>query len=101
MVYSLNNPKILRITMPKTNTRVTIDIPTVDHKKLKMLAAYHGKSMREIFVELIERGLEDYQECSKNHIPNEVTKKALENTKIRKGLKKADSVEELFKKLGK
>lgn len=46
--------------MAKTNTRVTVDIPTVDHKKLKILAAYHGKSMREIFVELIERGLEEY-----------------------------------------
>ncbi len=86
--------------MAKTTTRVTVDIPTVDHKKLKMLAAYHGKSMREIFVELIEHGLEHYQECSEDHTPNEVTKRALENVKIRKGLKKADTVEELFKKLG-
>ncbi len=84
----------------KTNTRVTVDIPTVDHKKLKMLAAFHGKSMREIFVELIEHGLEHYQECPENHTPNEVTKKALENVKTRKGLKKAATVEELFKKLG-
>ena len=85
--------------MSKPNTRVTVDIPTVDHKKLKMLAAYHGKSMREIFVELIEHGLEHYQECPENHIPNETTLKALENAKNRKGLKKASSVEELFKKL--
>ena len=86
--------------MSKTNTRVTVDIPTVDHKRLKMLAAYHGKSMREIFVELIERGLEDYKECPEDHTPNETTKKALANAKARKGLKKADSVEDLFKKLG-
>lgn len=86
--------------MPKINTRVTVDIPTVDHKKLKMLAAYHGKSMREIFVELIERGLEQYQECLEDHTPNEETKKALESVKARKGLKKAASVEELFKILG-
>ena len=84
----------------KTNTRVTVDIPTVDHKKLKMLAAFHGKSMREIFVELIEHGLEHYQECPENHTPNEITKKALENVKNKKGLKKAATVEELFKKLG-
>ena len=83
--------------MPKPNTRVTVDIPTVDHKKLKMLAAYHGKSMREIFVELIERGLEHYQECPDGHIPNETTKKAIEDTEARKGLKKAVSVEDLFK----
>ncbi len=86
--------------MAKSNTRVTVDIPTVDHKKLKMLAAYHGKSMREIFVELIEHGLEHYQECAEDHTPNETTKKALENVKTRKGLKKTDTVEELFKKLG-
>ena len=83
----------------KTNTRVTVDIPTVDHKKLKMLAAFHGKSMREIVVELIEHGLEHYQECPENHEPNETTKKTLENVKTRKGLKKAETVEELFKKL--
>jgi hypothetical protein len=39
--------------MSKDITRVTIDIFAVDHNKLKMLAAYHGKSMREIFIELI------------------------------------------------
>ena len=85
--------------MPKTNTRITIDIPTVDHKKLKMLAAYYGKSMREVFIEFIKHGLEYYQECSKDHTPNETTKKALENVKKRKGLKEAKTVEELFKKL--
>jgi hypothetical protein len=84
---------------PKTNTRVTVDIPTIDHKKLKMLAAYHGKSMREIFVELIEHGLEHYQECSESHIPNETTQQALKNVLTKKGLQKTDSVEALFKKL--
>ena len=83
----------------KTNTRVTVDIPTIDHKKLKMLAAYHGKSMREIFVELIEHGLKHYEECPEDHTPNEVTKKALENIETKKGFKKAATVKELFKKL--
>jgi len=85
--------------MSKPNTRVTVDIPTRDHKKLKVLAAYHGKSMREIFVELIERGLEGYPECSHEHTPNEVTQKALENVHASKGLQKAYTVEELIKKL--
>jgi hypothetical protein len=88
-----------RTMPPKTNTRVTVDIPTIDHKKLKMLAAYHGKSMREIFVELIERGLDHYEECTQSHVPNEVTKKAIENARARKGLHKAASVADLFKKL--
>ena len=83
----------------KTNTRVTVDIPTIDHKRLKMIAAFYGKTMKEIFVELIERGLEQYQECAESHEPNETTKKAIENVNKRKGLKKAASVDELFKKL--
>jgi len=81
-------------------TRVTVDIPTLDHKKLKMLAAYHSKSMREVLVEMLERGLEQYDEaCPFSHEPNETTKKALENVKKRKGLKSVSSVDELFKKL--
>lgn len=88
------------MSAPKPNTRITVDIPTVDHKRLKMIAAYYGKTMRDIFVELIERGLESYQECAHDHTPNEVTTKTLEDVKNRKGLKKAESVEDLFKKLG-
>ena len=84
----------------KTNTRITVDIPTADHKKLKMLAAFHSKSMREVFIELIEHGLEHYQECPENHEPNAATRKALENVRTRKGLKRASTVEELIKKLG-
>ena len=83
----------------RTNTRVTIDIPTVDHKRLKLLAAFYGKSMKEIFVEIIEEGLDRYQECTASHEPNETTKQSLENAKKGKGLKKATSVEDLFKKL--
>lgn len=81
------------------NTRVTVDIPTIDHKKLKMLAAFHGKSMRELFIELIEHGLEHYQECPESHELNKVTKKALEDVKNKKGLEEAVSIDELFNKL--
>lgn len=83
----------------KPSTRVTVDIPTIDHKKLKLLAAFHGKSMREIFIEIIEHGLENYPECSYDHTPNEKVLKSLEDVKTRKGLTKASTVEELFKKL--
>jgi len=39
------------------------------------------------------------RQCSENHIPNEITKKAIESVKANRGLKKAVTVEELFKKL--
>lgn len=35
-------------------SRITIDIPKEDHKRLKALAALEGKSMREIIIESIE-----------------------------------------------
>lgn len=40
-----------------------------------------------------------YQECPKDHTPNDTTKKALKLVKKRKGLKKVETVEKLFKKL--
>lgn len=39
--------------------RFTIDIPIEMHKRLKALAAIHGKSMREIVVESIVEQLKD------------------------------------------
>lgn len=36
-------------------SRITIDIPLEDHKKLKMLAAMKGVSMRDIVMEAIKR----------------------------------------------
>ena len=35
-------------------SRITIDIPKEDHKRLKALAALEGKSMRELIMESIE-----------------------------------------------
>lgn len=77
-------------------SRITIDIPKVDHRKLKALAALHDKSMREIIIELIEEHLN----CSKPHYPNKKTQKALANVQAGKDLVEADSVDDLFKKLG-
>lgn len=60
-----------------------------------MIAAFQGKSMHTVFIELIEHGLEQY-ECSLAHEPNAITKKALENTRNNKGFKKANTIKELF-----
>jgi hypothetical protein len=63
------------------------------------LAACYGTSMKEILVDLVHNGLESYQECKLDHTPNATTKKAIEDARTRKGMKKFDSVEELFKEL--
>ena len=38
----------------KNLSRITIDIPHEQHKKLKSIAALEGKSMREVIIESIE-----------------------------------------------
>jgi len=77
-----------------TLSRITIDIPREDHKRLKSLAAILGKSMREIVIESIEERL-----LSAN-FPNEETLKAIKNVEQKKGMLKAKDAGDLFKKLG-
>ncbi len=87
----------------RTNTRLTFEMPAASHKKLKMVATYYGKTMREILNELIEDGLDNYEEryeaCLESHEPNETTKQAIEDARKKKGSRKFASVEDLFKKL--
>lgn len=42
--------------------------------------------MREIFIELIEHGLEHHEECQLSHESNEITKEALKKIKAKKGI---------------
>jgi hypothetical protein len=75
-------------------SRMTIDIPKTDHKKLKTLSVLLGKSMREIVVESIENYLKNAK------IPNKKTLKAIRAVENGKGLIRAKNAEDLFKKLG-
>lgn len=77
-------------------SRITIDIPKKDHKRLKAMAALQGKSMREIIL----KSLEEHLHCQYDHTPNEETIKAISQSKSRKGLVKAKDAEDFFKKLG-
>jgi len=38
----------------KKLSRITLDIPQEDHKKLKTIAAVLGKSMRELIIESLQ-----------------------------------------------
>jgi hypothetical protein len=75
-------------------SRITVDIPKIDHKKLKAMAALTSRSMREIIVASIE----EYLSSAKN--PNKVTLKAIEDAEKGKGLTASKDVKDLFKKLG-
>lgn len=75
-------------------SRITIDISKSDHKKLKAIAAIQGKSMREIVIQSIEK----YFKTA--NVPNDETRKSIENIEKGKNLVRAKDAEDLFKKLG-
>jgi len=84
-------------------SRITVDIPKIDHKKLKAMAANLGVSMREIILESIKerlaaQGQDD--ECPYNHVPNEETIKAIKRAKNKKNLVRVKDMDEFRKKLG-
>ena len=76
-------------------SRLTIDFPEEDHKKLKTFAAIEGRSMREIIVEWVHERLYG------SHVPNAKTLKAIEQVEKRKNLVECKDIDDLFKKLGK
>lgn len=75
-------------------SRMTLDIPAEDHKRLKALAAVLGKSMREIVAEWIHGNL--YSE----NTPNAETMKAIESIEKGKDLIVSKDAEDFFRKLG-
>lgn len=75
-------------------SRITIDIPIKDHKRLKALAAVMGTSMRELVADWIHSNL-----TSKN-VPNAKTLKAINSIESGKNLIISKNADEMFKKLG-
>ncbi|MBU6384024.1 MAG: hypothetical protein KGR16_06895 [Verrucomicrobia bacterium] len=82
------------MTAKSNLSRMTIDIPAEDHKRLKALAAVLGKSVREIIVEWIHGNL--YSE----NTSNAETLKAIDNIEKGKDLVEAKDIQDLFRKLG-
>lgn len=75
-------------------SRMTIDIPEEDHKRLKALAAVLGKSMREIIIEWI------HQNLYSSNTPNAETLEAIKQIEHGDNLIVSDNIDDLFKKLG-
>lgn len=78
----------------KELSRITIDIPVSDHKKLKALAAVLGKSMRDIVIDSISNHLNTIKK------PNKETLEAIANIESGKNIVKAKDIQDLFNKLG-
>ena len=75
-------------------SRMTIDIPKESHKRLKMVAAGMGKSMRDVVLDAIELHLEQFK------TPNKKTLQAIKDIEEKKELIDCKDVKDLFKKLG-
>ena len=76
-------------------TRMSIDVSLKDHRRIKILAAAEGVSIREFVIECISEKI--YPENEK--IPNKTTKKAMESARKRKGTKAKD-FEDICDQLG-
>lgn len=75
-------------------SRMTIDLPEEDHKRLKALGAILGKSMRIIIIEWI------HEKLYSSNTPNAETLEAIKQVNCGKNLTESDNVDDLFKKLG-
>ena len=76
------------------HSRMTIDMPEEDHKRLKALAAVLGKSMREIIIEWI------HEHLYSSNTPNTETLKAIKQIEEGNNLIESENIDDLFKKLG-
>lgn len=75
-------------------TRLTFELPTDDHKKLKAIAALSGVSLKVLILACLQENL-----LSEN-VPNEETMKVFKDTDERKNLVYYKSVNDLIDKLG-
>ena len=81
------------VDMGKEKTRVTVDFPFAEHRRLKAVSALMGISMQEYIIECVEEKL--YSE----NIPNAKTRKAIEDLESGIGVKTAKNLKDLKKQL--
>lgn len=79
----------------RERTRVTVDFPQDEHKRLKAVAALMGVSMQQYIIGCVEEKL--YSE----NVPNAKTRKVFKETDEAKNLNACENVNDLIKKLGK
>jgi hypothetical protein len=73
-------------------SRLTIDLPSSEHKRLKMAASMLGTTMKELVIMSVEEFM--------HRKLNKVTEKTLKQSEAGKGLKKFNNMDELFEELG-
>lgn len=82
-------------------SRMTIDIPTSLHKKLKTRAIREDKSLRElVIIYLTELTIKEDITCPYDHVPNAETLKAMEDVERGIGFNTCKDATDLFKQCG-
>lgn len=75
-------------------TRMSIDIPNEEHRKLKAIAALKGVSMKAIILECLSR------ELYSDNVPNKLTEKTFRESDEGKNIKEYKDLEDLRSQLG-
>ncbi|MCE5294754.1 MAG: hypothetical protein LLF94_09110 [Chlamydiales bacterium] len=81
-------------THHQAQTRLTFELPVIDHKKLKALAALTGVSLKELILSCLRENL------LSGNVPNEETVKVFEDTDKKKKLVTYKNADDLIEKLG-
>lgn len=81
-------------TRHQDHSRLTFELPVVDHKKLKAIAALAGISLKDLILECLKENL-----LSEN-VPNEETIRIFKDTDEGKNLVHYENAEDLINKLG-
>lgn len=76
------------------HTRLTFELPAVDHKKLKAIAALTGVSLKDLILNCLKEHL------LSEKVPNEETIQVFKDTDEGKNLVHYKNVEDLINKLG-
>ena len=79
--------------MSSKTTRMSIDIPQRDHRRLKMLANAYGLSLKEFVLNQLDPILHPEK------IPSKSTKKAIQKIERGEGLISCTDVDDLLNKL--
>ncbi|MFV0340265.1 MAG: hypothetical protein ACK5MA_06520 [Parachlamydiaceae bacterium] len=90
---------IVKKTYPAREARLTIDCSSEQKKKIKLIAASKEMTITDFILELVE---EKYSWCplELTHSPNAETLASIEASERGEGVKKFDSMKDLYKDLG-
>lgn len=81
-------------THHQDSTRLTFELPAVDHKKLKAIAALAGVSLKDLILECLNEHL------LSGNVPNEETIRVFKETDAGKNLIHYKNADDLIEKLG-